>query len=106
MNAVWFILLAFPLWAFWSAGRAAAEEAARFSRQLCIRAGVQWLDDSVHQIRLGLTRDGGRLRWRRTYRFEYSHDGQDRYAGSVTLAGERAVSWSEPVARGAPDRLI
>ncbi len=106
MNAVWLVLLAFPLLAFWSSGRAAAEEAARFSRQLCIRAGVQWLDDSVHQIRIAVERDGGRLRWRRTYRYEYSNDGHDRHPGSVTLLGDRAVSWSEPVARAAPDRLI
>ncbi|MEY3373124.1 MAG: hypothetical protein RLZZ537_1592, partial [Pseudomonadota bacterium] len=47
MTAIILMLLAFPVVLFWSSGRAAAEQAAYFGRQLCMRAGVQWLDQSV-----------------------------------------------------------
>lgn len=98
--AIWLMIAAFPLALFWSSSRAAAESAAYFGRQLCQRAGVQWLDQSVHQVSIGLLRsESGRLRWKRVYTYEYSHDGQDRYAGSITLHGQKVVSWIEPVSK-------
>lgn len=100
MTAIILMLLAFPLALFWSAGRAAAEQAGHFGRQLCLRAGVQWLDQSVHQIKLGLQRDAdGWLRWRRVYQYEYTHDGHERYVATITVLGDRPVSWIEPVAK-------
>jgi len=101
MSAViWLMIAAFPLALFWSSSRAAAETAAYFGRQLCQRAGVQWLDQSVHQVSIGLQRnESGQLRWKRVYKYEYSHDGQDRYAGNITLLGQKAVSWVEPVSK-------
>ncbi|MCE2868528.1 MAG: DUF3301 domain-containing protein [Xanthomonadaceae bacterium] len=103
MTAIILMLLAFPAVLFWSSGRAAAEQAGHFGRQLCMRAGVQWLDQSVHQVKLGIQRDdSGRLCWKRIYQYEYSHDGHDRYAATITLVGGRAVSWVEPVAKS-PD---
>jgi hypothetical protein len=57
----------------------------------------------VHQVKLGIQRDdSGRLRWKRIYQYEYSHDGHDRYAATITLIGGRAGSWVEPVAKS-PD---
>ena len=98
--AIWLIIAAFPLALFWSSSRAAAETAAYFGRQLCQRTGVQWLDQSVHQVSIGLQRsESGRLCWKRVYTYEYSHDGQDRYAGSITVLGQKVVSWIEPVSR-------
>jgi Protein of unknown function (DUF3301) len=100
MTAIVLMLIAFPLALFWSASRAAAEQAGHVGRQLCQRAGVQWLDQSVHQIKLGLQRnEQGRLRFKRVYQYEYSHDGNDRHAGSITLVGLKATSWIEPIAR-------
>lgn len=98
-TALWLLIIGFPLALFWSSGRAAAEAAVDFGRQLCLRSGVQWLDQSVHQVSIGLQRDGnGRLAWRRVFHYEYSHDGHDRHAGSITLLGRKPVSWVEPVA--------
>jgi len=97
-TALVFLLIAFPLALFWTSSRAAAEQAGAFGRQLCMRTGVQWLDQSVHQVKLGWQRDdNGRLRFKRTYQFEYSHDGDDRHVASITLLGRKAVSWIEPV---------
>lgn len=100
MIAIGLILLALPAVLFWSSSRAAAEHAEQLGRQLCRRAGVQWLDQSVHQIKLGLQRDDdGRLCWRRTFQYDYSHDGHDRHAATITLLGHRAISWLEPMAK-------
>lgn len=84
--------------AFWNAGRAAAERAGRLGRDACRAAGVQWLDDSVHAIGLRpYRRESGWLGWERTFRFDYSLDGNDRHAGRMVLRGDRLVSFSGPV---------
>lgn len=82
------LLSIIPAAAFWMSGRAAAESATGFGRQACQQAGVQWLDQSVHQVRIRLKRNPeGRLCWERQYRFEYSSGGDDRHAGLVTMLG-------------------
>jgi hypothetical protein len=84
--------------AFWNAGRAAAERAGRLGRDACRSAGVQWLDDSVHATGLRpYRRADGWLGWERTFRFDYSLDGNDRHAGRMVLRGDRLVSFSGPV---------
>jgi hypothetical protein len=86
--------------AFWSAGRAAAERAEAVGRDACQAAGVQWLDQSVHAIGIRMCRhDNGWLGWERTFRFDYSIDGQDRHVGRLVLRGDRLVAFSGPVAR-------
>jgi hypothetical protein len=90
---------------FWFAGRAAAERAVDHGRRACKHAGVQWLDQSVHQVRVRLARDhDGRLRWERQFRFEYSDGGQDRHAGLITMLGSDLASLVGPMPR-APDVL-
>ena len=84
--------------AFWNAGRAAAERAGRLGRDACRAAGAQWLDDSVHVIGLRpYRRESGWLGWERTFRFDYSLDGQDRHGGRLVLRGDRLVSFIGPV---------
>ena len=89
MNLPLLVLLCIiPAVAFWMSGRAAAENATGHGRLACQHAGVQWLDQSVHQVRIRLKRNaGGRLCWERQYRFEYSNGGDDRHAGLVTMLG-------------------
>jgi hypothetical protein len=83
---------------FWSAGRAAAERAETMGRDACRVAGVQWLDQSVHAIGFRLCRhDNGWLGLERTFRFDYSINGEDRHVGRLVLRGERLVSFSGPV---------
>lgn len=92
------LLAAFPLVAFWSAGRAAAEAAIAHGRRACERAGVQWLDQSVPLVRLRLRRGpSGRLGWERQFRFEYSSGGEDRHAGLVTMHGVDVVALVGPM---------
>ncbi|WP_460757881.1 DUF3301 domain-containing protein [Lysobacter fragariae] len=84
--------------AFWNSSRAAAERAETLGRDACHIAGVQWLDHSVHAIGLRICRhENGRLGFERTFRFDYSHDGEDRHIGRMVLRGEKLVSFSGPV---------
>jgi len=92
------MILAAMAFSFWNAARAAAERAEVLGRDACRAAGVQWLDHSVHAIGLRLCRhDSGRLGFERTFRFDYSHDGEDRHIGRLVLRGNRLVSFSGPV---------
>lgn len=86
------------VFAFWNASRAAAERAESLGRDACRIAGVQWLDHSVHAISLRICRhENGRLGFERTFRFDYSHHGDDRHIGRLVLRGDRLVSFSGPV---------
>lgn len=94
------MILAATAVAFWSASRAAAERAEALGRDACRAAGVQWLDQSVHEIRIRLCRyENGRLGLERTFRFDYSLDGDDRHSGRLVLRGNRLVTFSGPVPR-------
>ena len=80
-----------------TAARAAAERAADIGRDACAAAGVQWLDQSVHATGIRLRRrDDGWLGLERSFRFEYSEDGQDRHVGRIVLLGEKLVGFSGP----------
>lgn len=88
--------------AFWSAGRAAAERAEALGRDACRTANVQWLDQTVHAIGLRLCRhDNGWLGLERTFRFDYSIGGDDRHVGRLVLRGERLVAFSGPLSPAA-----
>jgi len=82
---------------FFTAARAAAERAAEIGRDACQAAGVQWLDESVHATGMRLRRtDAGWLGFERSFRFEYSEDGQGRHIGRIVLLGEKLVGFSGP----------
>ena len=94
------LLCIIPAVAFWVSGRAAAESATMHGRQACQHAGVQWLDQSVHQVRLRLKRNAeSRLCWERQYRFEYSNGDDDRHAGLVTMLGGALSGLAGPMPR-------
>ncbi len=78
---------------FWRNTLRAREQAIRVSRAACKTRGHQFLDDTVSLARLGVAR--GAQGWpllRRTYEFEFSAVGYDRFVGSVTLFGTRVES--------------
>lgn len=83
--------------AYWNAGRAAAEHAKQLGRNACSAAEVIWLDESVHASGMRIRRnEDGRLGFERSFRFEYSYDGIDRHVGRMVLRGERLVSFVGP----------
>lgn len=92
------LLSIIPAVAFWVSGRIAAERATLRGRMACQQAGVQWLDQSVHQVRIRVRRNpAGRLCWERQFRFEYSNGGDDRHAGLITMLGDRVSGLAGPM---------
>lgn len=82
------ILLILAGLVFWIDSLRARERALAAGRSACERYGLQLLDETVQFARLRLARDGeGRLRLRRTYRFEFSDTGDNRRHGAIVMLG-------------------
>jgi hypothetical protein len=80
---------------FWLNSIRVLEIARNAGKQACIKADVQFLDDTVASIGLGLARNQfGRTVLRRTYRFEFSETGNTRIEGKVIMFGEAVESVS------------
>lgn len=90
-EVVFLIALCALAW-FWVDTVRVREVGMAAARQACQREGVQLLDDTVAFRSLRFARDDdGRLGLQRTYEFEYSDSGDDRYRGSVMLLGREVV---------------
>jgi len=88
--------------AWWNAARAANERAIALGRAACERAGVIWVDQTVHASGFRLYRhENGRLGLERRFRFEYSFTGHDRHPGQLILRGDHLVSLVGPPLDGA-----
>lgn len=97
------ILLLLAFWVWQNALRA-RERARELAREVCTRAGMQLLDQTVALRRVRLHRVPGEgLRLARCYGFEVSVDGHDRRRGSLDLLDGDAVSWDLPATQSAPD---
>ncbi|HEX6834378.1 MAG TPA: DUF3301 domain-containing protein [Rudaea sp.] len=89
------VLLGFYIW---QNALRARELARALSHELCVRAGVQLLDQTVSLRRLRLQRIPGEgLRLRRCYVFEISTEGHDRRRGSLDLLDGEMVAYDLPV---------
>lgn len=78
---------------FWLNSLRILEIAREAGRQACIKADVQFLDDTVARIGLAIARDqSGRRVLRRTYRFEFSETGNSRIEGEITMLGDTIES--------------
>jgi hypothetical protein len=88
------ILLFAAIAAFWYDSLRARESALKYCRAQCNARKVQLLDQTVALARLrprwGM--DGFRLL--RTYRFEFSEVGTERWEGHLTLLGIRPMEFS------------
>ncbi len=73
---------------FWSDSMRARERAITVCRLTCKNYGAQLLDQTVSLRRIRLRRDSsGRIRFYRTYSFDYSYNGTDRFQGKMTMLG-------------------
>ncbi len=82
--------VALLVWFFFDSLQA-RERAITLSRQACDSAGVQFLDETVALVRLGVRRSEGGVVWRRIYRFEYLDDScpyERRDSGFIVLRGQ------------------
>lgn len=77
---------------FWFDSLKAREAGIAAVRAACARDGVQLLDETVAGCGLRPVRgEDGRLVLQRSFAFEYSQSGFDRFRGSVTLQGREVV---------------
>jgi hypothetical protein len=87
MNGLWLIgLLGVLVW-FWLDSARARELATELARAMCQKRGLQFLDDTVHQTRLGLRWTSQGLRLRRMFSFDFSMEGVGRRSAWLILLG-------------------
>ncbi len=73
---------------FWHRNLGYRELANRVAKETCAQSAAQLLDGTVAFARFTMGRDA-QQRWalRRTYVFDYTHNGNDRRQGFVVLRG-------------------
>lgn len=92
MSLLLLLVLAASGW-FWLNSLRILEIARNAGKQACIRADVQFLDDTVARVGLAIARDrSGRRVLRRTYSFEFSETGNSRIDGQVVMLGDKIES--------------
>jgi hypothetical protein len=78
---------------WWYDSMRARERALAVAGAACGRNSLQFLDETVECVKTRPTRDAdGRLVLRRSYRFEFSDDGNNRRAGAVVILGTAVES--------------
>lgn len=78
---------------WWYDSMRARERALVVAGAACGRDGLQFLDETVECVNTRPARDeDGRFVLRRTYRFEFSDDGNNRRAGAVVILGTAVES--------------
>ena len=78
---------------WWYDSMRAREGALVVARAACARDGLQLLDETVECVNTRPARDrDGRFVLRRSYRFEFSDDGNNRRAGMVVILGAAVES--------------
>ena len=78
---------------WWYDSMRARERALDVAGAACRRDGLQLLDETVECVATRPARTGeGQFDLRRTYRFEFSDDGNNRRAGSIVILGATVES--------------
>lgn len=85
------LLVLFAATFYWVDTLRAREAALAAGRTACERYGLLLLDDTVMVSKTRLARDAaGRMRFARTYSFEFSDTGNNRRRGAICLLGSEA----------------
>lgn len=89
--AIWLAFLGIA--AFWWQSHAVKDLALKVTREHCERMGVQLLDDGLALRGFWIKRDAnGSLCLRRSYLFEFTTTGEQRYHGATVMLGRRLES--------------
>ena len=84
-------LLPILVW-FWFDSSKVKELARRKGFLLCKNTQVQFLDDTVHLVKLGMAKNSyGQLKIARTYAFEFTNNEYIRYTGRLYFAGHQLM---------------
>jgi hypothetical protein len=89
------ILIALLLGAYlyWFDGQLAKEVALKAVKEYCLKLEVQMLDEYVALSSIRLRRDqAGKMRVQRTFLFEFSSTGNERYNGICITLGRQVES--------------
>ncbi|HJU38977.1 MAG TPA: DUF3301 domain-containing protein [Tahibacter sp.] len=87
----------------WHDAVRARDRAVLLARQLCARANLQLLDQSVGLRRVRVVRAAnGQPGLRREYGFDVSTDGHDRHRGTLVLRAGLLENFSLPMTEVAP----
>ncbi len=87
------LLLAYLFMLYWWNAKGAKEIALKATQKHCEEMDVQLLDQSIGLRAFWLKRDSrGRVRFWRTYIFDFSPNGEDRYQGRIILLGRTIES--------------
>jgi len=81
----------------WQNAMRARETARRLCHDLCVRANVQLLDQTIALRGLRIVRVPGGLDLRRDYAFDFSADGKDRHRGTMSMLDDRILVHNLPV---------
>jgi hypothetical protein len=83
------LIILIGLW-YWSSAKIVQELAYQAVKQHCQSLRLLMLDDYVAFHSIFIQRDDhGRLRLLRSYRFEFSSTGNERYNGTIILSGRQ-----------------
>jgi hypothetical protein len=102
VNSLSLILLLVAVGWFWLDSLRARELATGIASEMCRRRGLQFLDQTVALVRLGLRRTPAGLRLRRLYRFDYSEQGFGRHTGHIIMLGTQV----EELSLGLPSQPV
>lgn len=87
------IALLLVAYLYWFSGQQAKEIALRAVRAHCLNLEVQMLDEYVALSGIRLRREqAGDIRLQRTFLFEFSSTGNERYNGVCMMLGKRVES--------------
>ena len=83
---------------YWYKAQGVKEIAVRAAKSYCEKIEVQMLDDCVALRRLWFKRDPqGRMQFWRSFSFEFTSTGEQRYNGEIVMLGTKILSIdSEP----------
>ena len=85
------ILLGGIAW-FWYSSIQVHEIASMAAKMRCESRGLLLLDQTVSLHKIQLRRDrSGQMRFKRTFQFEFSANGDDRYEGTIMLHANRVI---------------
>lgn len=90
MDVLLWLTLLFTLLYYWFDTAKAKETAVAYGKKACRDLEVQFLDDSVIRYRSRVRRGvSGQMVIERSFRFEFTLDGQTRENGFIRLSGQR-----------------
>ncbi len=89
----WLTLILFLFYHWWQAQKV-KEVALRYTRRECQSLELQLLDDNINLRGFWLRRDDkGQTRVWRSYNFEFSSTGDERYSGRVVTLGRKVTDF-------------